>query len=143
MQLTTEAFMPGDMIPKKYTCEGQNISPALHVENWPQGTQSLALIVEDLDAPSGTFDHWIAWNITPKSAIDEGEKLPYQGINDFGKVYYQGPCPPPGKPHRYYFKLYALDAMLDLAQGSKKKDLENAMQGHILAESSLMGLYER
>ena len=138
------AFKNNDKIPKKYTCEGEDLSPPLQFSDIPQGTVSLSLVVDDPDAPSGTFDHWITWNLPPtKAELKEGEKGPHQGTNGFGKTGYRGPCPPRGKPHRYFFKLYALDIKVNLSEGSSKEDLEEAMEGHILAETHLIGLYQR
>src|SRR5262249_45017894 len=118
-------------------------SPSLHIENLPKGTESLAIIVEDPDAPSGTFDHWIAWNIPPSSDLMEGVKLGEQGVNGFGTIGYKGPCPPPGKAHRYFFRIYALDSKLNLPKGSSKENLKTAMKDHILREAELMGTFKR
>ncbi len=149
--MTTTAFENGGNIPKKFTCDGQDASPALAWNEPPAGTQSLALIADDPDAPMGTWVHWVAFDV-PASArgLPEGiprtSKLPgggMQGINDFRRTGYGGPCPPPGKPHRYYFKLYALDRLLGLKAGASKRDVEAAMKGHILAQAELMGRYGR
>ncbi len=149
--LHSSAFKEGADIPRQYTCEGADISPALSWNDGPQKTQSFALIADDPDAPMGTWVHWVAWNIAAatrqlpedvsKTADLQGGGR--QGANDFRKTGYGGPCPPPGKPHRYFFKLYALDTTLDLKPGATKKDLEQAMKGHILAEAQLMGKYQR
>ena len=145
------AFSSGGTIPKKYTCDGQDLSPALSWKDAPSGTQSFALIADDPDAPAGTWVHWVLYNL-PATAKDlpEGmkkdEQLPdgsLQGRNDFRKIGYNGPCPPPGKPHRYYFKLYALDAKLNLKAGASKADVEKALTGHKLAETQVMGTYGR
>ncbi len=149
--LTSEAFKDGSRIPAKYTCEGLDISPPLSWEDYPPETKSFVLIVEDLDAPGGVFTHWLVYNIPPEvNSLEEGikpvERLSsgiMQGINDFGRIGYGGPCPPPGKPHRYVFKLYALDITLDLKPGVSKKELLQAMEGHILAEATLTGIYSR
>lgn len=143
MEISSVAFENGQSIPDKYSCQGENHSPSLHIENIPQGTVSLAIIVEDPDAPSGTFDHWIAWNIVPTSDLVEGAKLAEQGKNGFGTIGYKGPCPPPGKPHRYFFRIYALDSKIDLAKGSGKEDLKRAMKGHVIGEAELMGTFKR
>lgn len=143
MEISSIDFQNGHAIPDKYSCEGENHSPSLHIENMPKGTASLAIIVEDPDAPSGTFDHWIAWNIDPTSDLKEGAKLAEQGVNGFGTIGYKGPCPPPGKAHRYFFKIYALDTKLNLVKGSSKSSLKSAMQGHILGEAELMGTFKR
>lgn len=148
--LKTTAFPEGDTIPRNHTCDGADLSPALAWSGIPAGTQSLALIVDDPDAPAGTWTHWIAWNIPPKTALPEGvpkvESLgdgTLQGRNDFRRIGYGGPCPPPGKAHRYFFKLYALDAKLELKPGADRQQLERALKGHVLAEAKLMGKYGR
>jgi Raf kinase inhibitor-like YbhB/YbcL family protein len=151
IQIASPAFKEGQPIPKRHTCEGPDLSPALEWTGVPEGSKSLALICDDPDAPMGTWVHWVLFNLPPhakglaenvakKPVLDNGAK---QGVSDFKRPGYGGPCPPPGKPHRYYFKLYALDAMLDLKEGAKKKDLEKAMEGHILAQGQLMGTYQR
>jgi Raf kinase inhibitor-like YbhB/YbcL family protein len=148
--ITSSAFKEGGMIPAKYTCDGQNISPPLKWEQVPQGTKSFALICDDPDAPLGTWVHWVMWNIPteanglsenilPAKELPDGSK---QGINSSRKQGYSGPCPP-GGTHRYYFKIYALDEKLNLPPASAKQDLLDAMKGHILAEGSLMGKYRR
>jgi len=142
LNISSSAFQPGGDIPKKYTCEGENISPPLHIGGTPEKAKSLALIVDDPDAPGGTFVHWIAWNIPIMHHIDEEELPGDQGVNDFGEMGYGGPCPPSGT-HRYYFKVYALDDLLDLDEGSTKQALESAMDGHILAFGELMGRYRK
>lgn len=149
--IQTTAFPESGVIPKKYTCDGADLSPALTWSNAPTGTKSLALIADDPDAPVGTWTHWIIWNIPPNAnALPEGvpkdESLKdgaRQGRNDFKRIGYGGPCPPPGKPHRYFFKLYALDASLDLKPGASRKELEHAMQGHVLSHAELMGKFGR
>jgi len=144
MEISSPAFEQSQPIPQKYTCEGENVSPPLSFEGIPKGTKSLALIVDDPDAPSGTFDHWIAWNLSPQSTVlSEGASAPSNGKNHYGVLEYRGPCPPPGKPHRYFFKVYALDSVLDLPEGSSKAQLEQSMQGHILSQAQLMGTYKR
>lgn len=145
-KIKSSTFLDNQFIPKKYSCEGEDVSPPLVFENIPQNTKSLALIVDDPDAPMGNWDHWIVFNISPQiKEIKEGESPAgsISGINDFGKLEYGGPCPPPGKPHRYLFKLYALDIVLDLKQGIRKKALEKAMEGNILGQAELIGLYKR
>jgi len=144
MKIESSAFKANQPIPTKFTCEGDDVSPALRLSEVPKGAKSLALIVDDPDAPRGTFDHWIAWNIPATATVlSEGASVPKQGRNGFGDLRYRGPCPPPGKPHRYFFKLYALDTLLDLAEGASKGDVEKAMKGHILAEAQLVGTYAR
>jgi len=144
------AFVENSAIPKKHTCDGPDVSPALEWSGAPAGTKSLALIADDPDAPLGTWTHWIAWNIPPDNSLREGVQKTEtladgtrQGKNDFRRIGYGGPCPPPGKPHRYFFKLYALDAKLELKPGASRRELESAMKVHILAEASLMGKYGR
>ena len=149
--LTSTAFNEGQSIPAKYTGDGVDTSPPLAWTDPPSGTVSLALICEDPDAPVGTWTHWVLFNMPANlRKLDEGvskeETLAdgsRQGKNDFKKIGYGGPAPPKGKPHRYYFKLYALDAKLDLPAGSSRKQLIAAMQGHILGEGQLMGTYQR
>jgi Raf kinase inhibitor-like YbhB/YbcL family protein len=149
--LTSTAFAKGGGIPKKHTCDGADVSPALGWNDAPAGTQSFALIADDPDAPVGTWTHWIIWNIPPKTAtlpegvpkVGESGDGARQGKNDFKRVGYGGPCPPPGKPHRYFFKLYALGAKLDLKSEASKGELERAMKEHVLSEAELMGTYGR
>jgi len=142
MKLTSTAFEHEGTIPSKYTCDGENISPPLTISDIPEGTQALALIMDDPDAPAGTWDHWIIWNIPPDTANIESQPQGTRGKNSWEKLDYDGPCPPNGE-HRYYFKLFALDSVLDLPEGSQKSALLDSMQGHILAETTLMGKYER
>jgi Raf kinase inhibitor-like YbhB/YbcL family protein len=144
MKISSSALSDGGSIPAKYTCDGADTSPPLSIEGVPPAAKSLALIMDDPDAPSGTFDHWIVWNIDPKTiAIAEGKSPPgVVGKNGFGKSGYGGPCPPSGE-HRYYFKLYALDTTLNLPPSSKKADVQNAMKGHTLADAQLMARYKR
>ena len=150
MQLVSTAFDSGKMIPSKYTCDGENISPALQWDNVPAGTKSFALIADDPDAPMGTWVHWVIYNIPDSSRglkenVPAAPKLPdgtLQGKNDFRKIGYGGPCPP-GGVHRYYFKLYALDKILSVPAGLTKAELLKAMDGHILAKAELMGKYAR
>jgi Raf kinase inhibitor-like YbhB/YbcL family protein len=144
MKLTSSAFENNGKIPSEFTCDGDDISPPLTINEAPEDTKSLALIMDDPDAPMGTFVHWVVWNIPPGTKeINKGtEPEGVQGKTSFGRQGYGGPCPPSGT-HRYFFKLYALDTELDLKEGSSKKDLERAMEDHILAETQLMGTYER
>ena len=151
MILKTSAFQPQSNIPAQFTCEGQDQSPPLQWSDVPPGTQSLALIVDDPDAPSGTFTHWVLFNL-PASVTELPQGLPpnqnlssggIQGTNDFGKIGYGGPCPPAGSSHRYYFKLFALDTKLELKPGVKKAELERAMEGHIIAHAEMIGKYRR
>lgn len=152
LQILSTAFRAGEAIPVQYTCDGDNVSPPLRWGSLPKETQSLVLICEDPDAPSGLFVHWLIFNLPPIVA-DLPEALPatetleesgaVQGRNDFNHLGYGGPCPPPGRPHRYFFRLYALDTKLQLRAGATKHELASAMQGHILASGHLMGTYER
>jgi Raf kinase inhibitor-like YbhB/YbcL family protein len=148
--LIESVFKSDQPIPSQYTCDSKNLSPPLHFSQVPPKAKSLALIVDDPDAPHGTFDHWIVWNLPPdiKELTEGAPELtrlspqPSQGINGFKKSYYQGPCPPAGKPHHYHFKLYALDVQLSLSAGATKQEVEKAMQGHILTQAELVGTYQ-
>jgi Raf kinase inhibitor-like YbhB/YbcL family protein len=142
MEVRSPEFENGKKIPRKFTCEGDDINPTLIIEDIPVGTKSLALIVDDPDAPMGTWVHWVSFNIPVVSQIDKDSIPGKQGINDFGRREYGGPCPPSGT-HRYFFKLYALDTVLDLNEGINKKALEDAMKGHILDKAELFGLYKK
>lgn len=149
MKLKSSAFKEGGIIPSLYTCEGKNINPPLEISGVPQNAKSLVLIIDDPDVPrtlraDGMYDHWIVFNIPiTTDTIDEHANAPgVQGKSTNGQNRYTGPCPP-DREHRYFFKLYALDKMLDLSAGSTKKEVEKAMQGHILAECHLMGRYEK
>lgn len=150
MKIASSAFAPGQPIPQKHTCDGPDVSPALNWSEAPQNTKSFALIADDPDAPVGTWVHWVLFNVPAGTqALPEGVPKTdsvaggVQGRNDFGRIGYGGPCPPPGKPHRYFFKLYALDTTLSLSPGVKKPDVEKAMQGHVLAQAEVMGTYQR
>ncbi|MEW6354830.1 MAG: YbhB/YbcL family Raf kinase inhibitor-like protein [Planctomycetota bacterium] len=150
IKITSTAFEEGGMIPKKYTCDGSDVSPPLAWTGAPEGTKSIALISDDPDAPVGTWVHWVIFNIPPKTTglpenVPPGPELSSgarQGETDFGRIEYGGPCPPSGT-HRYYFRIYALDAMLDLESGATKAQLLAAMKGHVLAQGELMGKYRR
>jgi Raf kinase inhibitor-like YbhB/YbcL family protein len=144
MKIISSAFQEGGNIPSKFTCDGGDTSPPLQIAEVPSGAKSLALIVDDPDAPSGLFTHWIVWNISPQTgAVGEGSAPKgAQGTNDFGKAGYGGPCPPSGT-HRYYFKIFALDRELDLPPGTKRSQLDAAMKGHVVAQGELMGRYSR
>ncbi|CAE6759126.1 MAG: YbhB/YbcL family Raf kinase inhibitor-like protein [Nitrospira sp.] len=150
-ELTGSTFKDGELIPKHHTCEGEDLSPPLRWNNPPPGTRSFVLIVDDPDAPGGTWVHWVLFNI-PIDVRGLAEGLPLQdvlpndacqGMNDFKRVGYGGPCPPPGKPHRYYFRLYALDHELRLKPRATKAHVVEAMKGHVLAEAQLMGRFGR
>lgn len=158
MKIESPAFEHNQFIPAKYTCQGEDVNPPLKISDVPQEAKSLALIIDDPDAPMGVWVHWTVWNITPRTEEIAGNSVPNrapwdpnspatplsaeQGITDFGKPGYGGPCPPSGT-HRYFFKLYALNVMLDLSPTATKADLEKAMQGRILAQAELFGLYQK
>ena len=150
-QISSAAFPNGEMSPKKFTCDGPDVSPQLAWRNAPPGAQSFALIMDDPDAPVGTWVHWVLYNLPADTkelpeGVEKKEQIAsgaLQGRSDFRKIGYGGPCPPPGKPHRYFFKLYALDGKLNLSAGATKADLERAMKGHILGDAELMGRYGR
>jgi Raf kinase inhibitor-like YbhB/YbcL family protein len=140
--ITSPAFENNGFIPSKYTCDGEDVNPAIRIDGLPEGTLSLVLIVDDPDAPMGTWDHWIVWNIPPIKIIEENSVPGIEGLNDFRKHTYGGPCPPSGI-HRYFFKVYALNTQLVLSSTSKKREVEKAMRGHILAQGELIGRYKR
>jgi Raf kinase inhibitor-like YbhB/YbcL family protein len=144
MKITSSAFQEGGNIPSKFTCDGGDSSPPLQIAEIPSSAKSLALIVDDPDAPSGLFTHWIVWNISPQTnGIEEGTAPKgVQGTSDFGKSGYGGPCPPSGT-HRYYFKIFALDRELNLPSGTKRNQLDAAIKGHVVAQGELMGRYSR
>ena len=151
LKLSSNSFAPGETIPKPFTCDGEDRSPELHWSDPPAGTKSFALIADDPDAPVGTWVHWVLFNLSPQTR-NLPEDLPKkdsleggatQGQNDFHRTGYGGPCPPPGKPHRYFFKLYALDSVVSVDSRATKSDLERVMKGHILGQGELMGRYGR
>jgi hypothetical protein len=145
MKIESPAFSNNQFIPSKYTCEGDNVNPPLRFSEIPQTAKSLVLIVDDPDAPSGTWVHWTVWNISPNTQEITENSVPegaVEGLTDFGKPGYGGPCPPSGV-HRYFFKLFALDTVLQLENSAKVSELKKAMEGHIIAEAELVGLYER
>jgi len=149
--VSSSSFPNGGDIPRKFTCDGADVSPEISWSAPPAGTKSLALIADDPDAPVGTWVHWVLYDLPPGTtglaeAVNKIDELPAggrQGRNDFRKIGYGGPCPPPGKPHRYFFKLYALDKALNLAAGATKQEVEKAMAGHILGQAEWMGKYRR
>jgi len=151
ISITSKAFKTGETIPARHTCDGENLSPALEWSQPPAETVSFALISDDPDAPGGTFVHWIIFNISSdKTGLAEGvaksevlDDGSVQGTTSYGKSGYRGPCPPHGRPHRYFFKIYALDANINLSASATKAEVEAAMQGHILATGELIGLYGR
>ena len=151
ISISSDAFNNGNHLPVEHTCDGEDRSPALSWNTVPAGTQSIALIVDDPDAPGKTWVHWVIYNIPANSsglpgAVPKNKTLDdssLQGKNDFGRIGYNGPCPPPGKPHRYFFKVYALDTTPNLKRGATKSQLETAMSGHILAQGEMVGKYGR
>jgi Raf kinase inhibitor-like YbhB/YbcL family protein len=143
LSVSSPAFGDGGMIPPDYSCDGKNISPPIDVDNIPAEARCLALIMDDPDAPRGTWVHWVVWNIPVTHRLEENNIHGVQGVNDFHHQHYGGPCPPSPKPHRYYFKLYALNALLDLPARTNKKQLEKSMSDHILGYGELMGFYQR
>ncbi|MGB6131869.1 MAG: YbhB/YbcL family Raf kinase inhibitor-like protein [Acidobacteriaceae bacterium] len=148
LTVASASFAPGTPIPRRYTCDGGDISPELHWSAAPAAAKSLALVVEDPDAPV-LFTHWILYNLPPQTrSLPENAsaqtRLPLgaaQGINNFGAIGYRGPCPPPGRPHRYIFRVYALDARLDFPAGITRVQFDAAIRGHLLASGSTMGIY--
>lgn len=145
MKITSPAFKNQELIPAKYTCDGENINPPLEISDIPPGAQSLALIMDDPDAPLRTWVHWLVWNINPEIKKISENSVPQgsvEGKTSFGKPGYGGPCPPSGT-HRYFFKAYALDTLLDIVPNAGKAGLEKAMEGHILAKGELVGMYSR
>lgn len=142
LQVSSPAFKANDFIPARYSCEGKNINPPLIVKDIPTDAKSLALILDDPDAPNGGFVHWVMWNFIPSSTIDENSAPGTQGKNGRGDAKYTGPCPPSGV-HHYHFKIYALNIKLDLKANAGKPELEAAMKGHILATGELIGLYKK
>ncbi len=151
LTLTTSAFRQGGPIGRDHSCDGQDLSPPLSWEGPPGGTGSFALVCEDPDAPAGTWVHWVIYNVPASTrqlprGVEKTRKLPdgsMQGKNDFGRHGYGGPCPPPGKPHRYYFRLYALDSLLEVSPGLSRRELQQAMEGHVLGQAGLYGTYAR
>jgi len=150
-EMRSGAFSEGAGMPSRFTCDGKDVSPALSWAGVPAGTKSFALICDDPDAPMGTWVHWVIFNISPKKtglpqgvpAVRELNDGTRQGVNSFRRIGYGGPCPPRGPAHRYFFKLYALDRILDLKPGVTRQDLLRAMKGHILGDTKLMGRYRR
>ena len=151
IELKTTSFTPGGFIPKRFTCEAADVSPTLTWTDPPLGTQSFAIIEDDPDAPSGTFVHWVVYDLPDAyrklpEALSGNNQMPgggRQGTNDFSRTGYNGPCPPPGRPHRYFIRLYAVDAILNLRPAATRKEVDAAMQGHILAQAELIGRFQR
>jgi Raf kinase inhibitor-like YbhB/YbcL family protein len=145
LKLSSEAFGHGEQIPRRHACDGEDVSPPLAWSGVPEGTRTLALICDDPDAPSGTFTHWVAWGLDPRfDGLGEGEGAHAEGRSGFGTTGYRGPCPPPGDgPHRYFFRLFALDAMPEVEPGADRDALERALEGHVLETAEVVGTYER
>ena len=146
MKLSSPAFEDNGRIPEKFTCDAEDVNPELIISEVPDGTASLVLIVDDPDAPAKVWEHWTVWNLPPEtSGIGENSVPPgaIQGVNDFNRVEWGGPCPPPGKVHHYRFRLYALDVVLSLGSSSRKSEVEKTMQGHVLGQAVLTGTYQR
>lgn len=151
MILNSAAFQSGGMIPDKYTCDGDNISPPLAWDSVPEGTEAVVLIVDDPDAPAGPFTHWVLYNLNPEyralgEGISPGEEIgevALEGRNDFGNIRYEGPCPPAGDAHTYFFRLFAVDQPLELSAGATRAQVLDAIQGHVLEATELQGLYGR
>jgi Raf kinase inhibitor-like YbhB/YbcL family protein len=149
--IASTSFPNGGEIPKKFTCDGADVSPELSWSDPPPGTESFVLIADDPVAPAGTWTHWVLFNLPPttnsvEESVSKMDELPggeRQGRNDFRKIGYNGPCPPPGKPHRYFYRLYALDGKLGLKPGASKQEVEQAMEGRILGKAEWMGTYQR
>jgi len=142
LEVSSTAFKHNGSIPSDYTCEGKNINPALEIKNIPTAAKSLAVIMDDPDAPNGTFVHWVTWNLPVKEIIPENSSPGTEGNNGRGNKGYMGPCPPSGT-HHYHFKVYALDTSLDLKAGATKAELESAMKSHILAQGETVGVYKK
>lgn len=147
MVIKSSAFKNNETIPSKYTCEGDDINPLLEVSGLPENTKSLTLVVDDPDAPAGNWNHWLVWNINSKTQYIYEDSVPagaVEGTTSFGRVGYGGPCPPKGdSPHRYFFKVYALDKELDLEEGASREDLLSAMEGSVLEQVEIVGKYQR
>ncbi len=144
LTLTSQTFREGDEIPRKFTCDGDDVSPSLRWTDPPDGTRSFALIMDDPDAPRGTFTHWVLYDVPGDAReLGEGAKAGISLNNDFGRRGYGGPCPPPGKAHRYFFTLYALDVPSLALRSSRRKDLDSILKQHALATARIMGRYAR
>lgn len=144
LEIRASDFEDHQPIPQEHTCQGINTCPLLTISGTSKETKSFVLIVDDPDAPNGTFDHWIVWNIPPTTIeLSKGVEKGIQGTNSYGELGYRGPCPPPGKVHRYFFKLYALNQFLSISEGSTKEQVEKAMEDHILEKAELVGTFKR
>jgi Raf kinase inhibitor-like YbhB/YbcL family protein len=142
LTISSPSFKHEGLIPRTYTCQGSNINPSLVIESIPKEALSIALIMDDPDAPGGTFDHWLVWNIPPVKVIPENSHPGLEGMNSRGDLGYTGPCPPSGT-HRYFFKVYATDILLETKKGATKEKLEFALQNHTIAYGELIGLYKK
>lgn len=142
LDITSDAFASNSFIPKKYTCDGENVSPPLNIDKIPKEAKSLAIILEDPDAPISTWIHWVIWNMPVTHHIIENKAFGKQGLNDFSKHFYCGPCPLNGM-HRYIFKVYALNTILNMPENSRRRQLQRAMSDHIVGYGELVGLYKR
>jgi Raf kinase inhibitor-like YbhB/YbcL family protein len=146
MKISSSDFLNNEFIPSKFTCDGEDLNPELQISEVPENAKSLVLIMDDPDAPVGIFTHWTVWNILPDTKIIKSGELPQgalEGLTDFGRIGYGGPCPPSGKPHRYFFKIYALDTILNLKAGALRTELEKAIENHIIGQAEFFGLYQR
>jgi len=141
MKVTSPAFENGSTIPERFTCKGANVNPPLRLEEIPESTKSLCIVMHDPDSPSGDFRHWVGYDMEPAAEIPEGVAPGKQGKNDFGNLGYGGPCPPPGKPHRYVVEVHALDTRLRLPEAKTREEIEAAMQGHQVARAELTGTF--
>jgi len=142
MKISSSQIKAGKMIPRKYTCQGQNVNPPLEIGGVPENAKSLVILIEDPDAPMGTWTHWVVFNVPPTSLIPENTVPGMQAKNDFQRIEYGGPCPPIGT-HRYFFKVFALDATLALQEGCSRMDVEGAMKGHILSQGEFFAIYQK
>jgi Raf kinase inhibitor-like YbhB/YbcL family protein len=142
LKISSPAFKNRGVIPVKYTCDGKNVNPPLHIDNIPESAKSLAIIMEDPDAPINSWVHWLVWNLPVKKTIHENVSYENEGVNDFQERIYVGPCPPNGT-HRYFFKIFALDKLLNLPPSTEKMKLEKAMREHVVAYGELVGIYKR
>jgi Raf kinase inhibitor-like YbhB/YbcL family protein len=142
LTITSPDFENEGKLPEKFSCDGEGVNPTLQIQGLPDGTKSLVLIVEDPDVPLATFNHWLVWNIPPQDVISENTTPGIQGNNSMGKNSYSSPCPPAGM-HRYFFKVYALNSMLELDGDANKKEVEQAMNGHVIAQGEIMGWYRK
>jgi Raf kinase inhibitor-like YbhB/YbcL family protein len=141
LKITSTAFASGQEIPVKYTCDGSDINPPIKIDGLPTQTQTLAIIMDDPDAPKGIFIHWLCWDLPTLTNIDENSRPGIHGINSFGEKGYKGPCPPRGQKHRYFIRIFALDNKLELHENATREELEKAIQNHIITKGELQGIY--